>query len=270
MAYSLSNLILLFPIACGLAVVLAMTGGLTTRARPDVMRTFVRILVWQLLMLALIGLVFRMTLLHILWLFLVIAFAIQTLFWEYGLARNTVMLVWLSAEEVPEDLASVAHYLKREGRGYWRRLGKRLWDGLHKSGDWLIAGRRADTSTSSPGGKSSYSLLLLFYLMTLAAILIAVCRMATDNSQLTVQAFARGTIVFGVLGLILGITIGFIVARRAVGPLLGAIVGMGTGLAATFMVLADPIHFANMAVLVAAGCWLVAVIAVVANRLQNE
>jgi hypothetical protein len=143
MVYALSNLILLFPIACGLAIVLAMTGGLTKRARPDAIRTCVRLLVWQLIILSLIGLTFRMTVLHVFWGIIVVGFAIHMLFWEYGLARNTVMLVWLAAQEVPENLNSVVNYLKAEGRGYWKKLGIRLSTELQSSGDWLMAGKRA-------------------------------------------------------------------------------------------------------------------------------
>lgn len=113
-------------------------------------------------------------------------------------------------------------------------------------------------------------MLLLFYLTTLAAILVAVCRLAFDDPQWTAQALQLSLIQFGILGWIIATVIGFFVASRKSAWLLGAVVGPASGSIAAFIVLIDPIHFTSMSRLVLVGCWLVSMIAIGANRLQNH
>ena len=143
MFFLLSNWILFFPIAGGLAAVLAMSGDVTQRPQNDFLRTAVRILIWQLLLLGFVGVVFRLTPLHILWIFVVVTFAVRALLWERQLARHTLMLVLLSTEGVPRRIEGVTHYLHTEGRGIWRRLGLKLRQLLHTSKDWAVAVERS-------------------------------------------------------------------------------------------------------------------------------
>jgi hypothetical protein len=139
MLFVLSNWIFFFPIACGLGIILAVSGEPLERPRNDWLRLAMRILIWQLLILAFVGLVFRLTPLHFIWIFVALAFAIQTLLWEYGLARSTLMLVVLATEGVPQRLERVTHYLITESSGYWRRLGQRMDRALRACGDWMVA-----------------------------------------------------------------------------------------------------------------------------------
>jgi hypothetical protein len=114
----------------------------------------------------------------------------------------------------------------------------------------------------------AYSLLLLFYLMTMAAIVVAACRMAFDNSHLTLQSFGMGAVVCAGGGSIVGSVIGFLVDRNSVGLFIGASVGICAGLVATWMALIDPTHYTNLNLLVIGGCWLIAAVAITANRFQ--
>lgn len=139
MPYSLSNLILLLPVACSLAIIMGMTGSQVVRARSDFMRTGMRIMIWLFLLLAMTGLLFRVTALHSLWVLGALAFGIHAYFWERSLARNMILLAVASQGDQSAAMARIAHYLKSEGTGYWKRLGTRFGRALQSTGDWRMA-----------------------------------------------------------------------------------------------------------------------------------
>lgn len=139
MVVALSNLILLLPIGCVLAIMLAMTGDMVQRPRNDAVRVFVHIIVWQFILLGLIGLMARSTYFSLAWAVFAIGFLIQLGYWERGLARNIILLVFGATCHSPKQLSKVVHYLTHEGRGYWRRLGTSFGKVWRSTGSWELA-----------------------------------------------------------------------------------------------------------------------------------
>lgn len=138
MVVALSNLILLLPIACVLAIMLAMTGSMVLRPRDDSVRVFVQIIVWQFALLGLIGIMTKWTWFSLFWAVVLLGFLVQLWFWERGLARNILLLVF-STNCHSNKLRRAIHYLCQEGRGYWRRLGKRFDYVWRATSSWELA-----------------------------------------------------------------------------------------------------------------------------------
>lgn len=139
MVVALSNLILLLPIASVLAIMLSMTGSPVLRSRDEGVRLFVKVIVWQCVLLGLVGLLARSSPLSLLWLIFFLGFLVQLWFWERGLARNILLLVIGANCQSTNQLNKVVHYLNHEGRGYWRRLGRRFGNIYRATGSWQLA-----------------------------------------------------------------------------------------------------------------------------------
>ncbi len=139
MVFAFSNLILLLPVACTLAIMLAMTGSAVVRARSDGVRVFVQIIIWQFVLFGLIGLLARSSLLSLLWLFFLLGMLVQLWFWERGLARSILLLVFGASSSSPSQLNKIVQFLNQEGRGYWRRLGRRFDRVWRATGNWQLA-----------------------------------------------------------------------------------------------------------------------------------
>lgn len=116
----------------------------------------------------------------------------------------------------------------------------------------------------------AYSILMLFYLTSLAAIIVAACRMAFENASITGQGFAAGAIGLGVLGFIGGSFLGFFIGRNAASVSIGAVVGASFGPVATGLAAINSSDFASLNILIFTGCWIIILIALVANRLQTQ
>ncbi len=139
MVVALSNLILLIPVACVLAIMLSMTGSMVVRPRNDAIRTFVLIVIWQFALLGVIGLLARSSLFSLAWVLVCLVFLIQLWFWERKVARNILLLVFGSNATSESQLTKLLHYLNHEGRGYWQRLGKRFGHIWRTTGSWQLA-----------------------------------------------------------------------------------------------------------------------------------
>ena len=139
MVFALSNLIMLLPIACVLAIMLSMTGSTILRPHNDGIRVFVQIIIWQFALLGTVGLLARSSWLSLVWLFFTLGFLVQLWFWERGLVRNILLLVFGANAASPAQLNKVLHYLSLEGRGYWRRLGRRFGLVWQATGNWQLA-----------------------------------------------------------------------------------------------------------------------------------
>ena len=139
MVFAFSNLIMLLPIACVLAIMLSMTGSTILRPRDDSVRVFVQIIIWQFALIGTIGLLARSSWLSLLWLLFALAFLLQLWFWERGLVRNMLLLVFGASSASPAQINKVLHYLNLEGRGYWRRLGRRFGLVWQATGNWQLA-----------------------------------------------------------------------------------------------------------------------------------
>jgi hypothetical protein len=126
-----------------------------------------------------------------------------------------------------------------------------------------------DLEINMEKARGSYSLLLLFYLTTMAAILTAAGRLAFDNELLTLRSFALGTIVVGFCGSFIGSVIGYLCGCSFLGAVIGMMVGISVSPIAAWIALVEPKHFLSASGIVFIGCWLVVAIAVAANRVQT-
>ena len=130
---------LLLPVACVLAIVLSMNGSMILRPRAESMRTFLQIIIWQFVLLGLLGLLARSSSLGALWIVVLIAFLIHLWLWERGMARSMILLVLGAGAVSSNQQARVVHFLTVEGRGYWRRLSRRFNRIWQTTGDWQLA-----------------------------------------------------------------------------------------------------------------------------------
>ena len=123
---------------------------------------------------------------------------------------------------------------------------------------------------ASDSGRGSYSLLLLFYLTTIAAILVAAARLALDNELFTVRAFAVGSAIVALCGSIIGSVVGYLCARSVSGLMIGLAISFCLAPLASWIAMVQAKHFGSASAIVFVGCWLVIALAAVANRLQSQ
>ncbi len=138
MVIALSNLILLIPIGCVLAIMLSMTSSTVVRPRNDGIRVFVKIVLWQFLLLGMVGLLARSSWFSLLWLIFALGFLVQLWYWERAWPPHLVASDWLDCKSTSQ-LQKIVHYLKHEGRGYWRRLAVRFGNAWQATGTWESA-----------------------------------------------------------------------------------------------------------------------------------
>lgn len=131
--------------------------------------------------------------------------------------------------------------------------------------DFAIDGPATESTESH---KSSYSLLLLFYITTVAAILTAVCRLAFVETTWSTKAIVIGYLIAGSLSVVMSMVLGFLVGRTWVSTLLGLLAGSLCGVVALLMTLVQPTHYESAGMILCAGCWLLAIIAIIGNRWQ--
>ena len=122
------------------------------------------------------------------------------------------------------------------------------------------------TRTSVERSQGAYSLLLLFYLTALAAILLAACRLAFDESNLTTQSLTFGSVISAVIGFLAGSILGFTIGRTALCVTVAAIVCGCFGPIASWLALVGAQNFTRLNVLVLTGCWIIVAAALAANR----
>lgn len=118
--------------------------------------------------------------------------------------------------------------------------------------------------------KSSYSLLLLFYLTTVAAVLTAVCRLAFVDTAWSTKAILIGYIIVGGVCVLMSAVTGYLIGRTWVSTLLGLLAGSLCGVVALLMTLIQPKHYENAGMILSVGCWLLSIIAIVSNRWQSN
>lgn len=122
---------------------------------------------------------------------------------------------------------------------------------------------------SMAGNKSSYSLLLLFYLTTVAAISAAVCRLAFVETTWSGQAIVIGYLIAGTGCVLMATVIGYLIGRTWISTLLGLFAGLICGLVALLMTLVQPTDYESAGMIVCAGCWMLSLVAIVGNRWQR-
>ncbi len=118
--------------------------------------------------------------------------------------------------------------------------------------------------------KSSYSLVLLFYITTVAAILAAICRLAFVGTELKAGVLFGGYLVVGILSVVMAMLLGYFIGRTWVSTLLGLLAGSICGLIALLMILVQPTHFESAGMLLCAGCWILSMLSIAGNRWQKS
>ena len=113
---------------------------------------------------------------------------------------------------------------------------------------------------------NSYSLRLLFYITTIAAILTAVCRLAFVQSTWSAKAIVVGYVITGTLCVLMSMVLGYLIGRNRLSILLGLLAGLICGMVALLMSLVQPSHYEVASMLLCAGCWILAVISIASNR----
>lgn len=122
---------------------------------------------------------------------------------------------------------------------------------------------------SPVGRKSSYSLLLLFYITTVAAVLAAVCRLAFVGTTWTLKTVIIGYAIAGGVSVIMSMVLGYLIGRTWVSTLIGLLAGLICGMVALLLTLVQPSHYESAGMILCAGCWILSVVAIVGNRWQR-
>jgi len=121
-----------------------------------------------------------------------------------------------------------------------------------------------------PVSKSgSYSLLLLFYLTTLAAIVVATGRLAFASSTINWRFLGWSAALIILMSCVLGSIVGWILAQRVIGLALGLAVGVGTGILATCFSMILPDQFLTANLLLFGGAWVLIATALLASRWRS-
>ena len=128
----------------------------------------------------------------------------------------------------------------------------------------------APATASDDARSSSYSLLLLFYITTVAAILAAVCRLAFVGTNWSMQTIVIGYAVAGGASVLMAMVLGYLIGRTWVSTLLGLLAGLICGLVAFLMTLVQPTHYESAGMILCGGCWILSVIAIIGNRWQRK
>ncbi len=83
-----------------------------------------------------------------------------------------------------------------------------------------------DTVAARSSQSSGYSLAMLFYLTTIAAIFASASRYAAQSPMLNLNTFAIGTLLYGFIALIAGVIIGYRQTHRLSGMITGAVISI--------------------------------------------
>ncbi|MFO1062721.1 MAG: hypothetical protein U0892_02450 [Pirellulales bacterium] len=119
-------------------------------------------------------------------------------------------------------------------------------------------------------GRGSYSLGLLFYITTLAAIFVAGCRYLFDSETATWIVLALSTGGFSILGFFIGLIAGLRSGRLGLGALIGMIVGTAAGVPAGLAATIDIAYFGPLMFTIFAGCWGLMTVTLVFDRLRHQ
>jgi hypothetical protein len=114
-----------------------------------------------------------------------------------------------------------------------------------------------------------YPLGALFVIVTTCAVLVAAISpvvRATAEGDVEISVFFAALAVGGFVGLILGLAVGVLQFRAALGVILGAIAGIIIGVAAGGMALLSQSHVGAAAAAIAAGSILIVGVALVMRR----
>jgi hypothetical protein len=141
MPYTFSNYLLLFPVACALALVSA---GLSETARPvsGWVRLALGVTTRVLFLLVFVGMVWRASPLQLIWVTGAIGVMIAAWFWERELVKRALLQILGLNLVSPARMTALAYYLEHHTRGLWRRRGVRLGDAFRTTGSWLEAVER--------------------------------------------------------------------------------------------------------------------------------
>lgn len=124
--------------------------------------------------------------------------------------------------------------------------------------------------STSDTGRGSYSLLLLFYMTTMAAITVAASRLALDNELFTWRTFALGCVIVAVVSSFVGSLVGYLCARGAKGLIVGLVISLCLSPFAAWIALVRATHFSSACAIIFTGCWLVIALAAAGNRFQSK
>lgn len=104
---------------------------------------------------------------------------------------------------------------------------------------------------------SAFSIALLFYLVTLGAIVSACLRLPFGESTFTIEGVTR-SLTFGVvIGMLVGSTLAAIYFKRWVALAFGLLAGILIGGIAGILVLSPPERFMEIVGIAFVGCWLI-------------
>lgn len=111
-------------------------------------------------------------------------------------------------------------------------------------------------SVSAGKHRSPVTISLLFYVVTLGAILAACLRSLVGGDAVTPQTLAQSLILMSILGVMSGAVLGLFYLRSWRAVLIGVVVGVVVGCTAGGLALIDPGNFFELALLTFVGCWL--------------
>lgn len=124
------------------------------------------------------------------------------------------------------------------------------------------------TNTPSLPHRRGYSLGLLFYTTTIAAIVAAACRYVVGNDAATWTLIFKTCTSLGVCGAIVGAVVGFRYSWSAFGFMAGTFLGGVSGALGGWISLVDVALFQELLLVTLIGCWALILFALLADRFQ--
>lgn len=114
----------------------------------------------------------------------------------------------------------------------------------------------------------AYSIGLLFYITTLAAILNLLCQGLVGNTSATWPLVYASLTGFGVAGSIVGTIVATRIRFDFLTATIGGVMGILAGALAGWFACIDPSHFQRLMWISAGCCWLLVVVTLALNRIR--
>lgn len=118
-------------------------------------------------------------------------------------------------------------------------------------------------------GRSPLTMAMMFYLVTVGAIISASLRTLANNEAVTSFTLAVMLISGAVVGLLVGGCVGFLLFRNWIAVVAGISVGLLTGTVAGALTLVNAENFAELVSIAFGGCWLLVGVMLVAARFRK-
>lgn len=187
------------------------------------------------------------------------------------------VLTWLNRASMFALLAGFVLLLLSYRAGFdqevWFKF-KRKWASTNEASDNVASeqdyhwGTSVRTEDPLAGTRSPLSLALLFYLITIAAILFATFQLLRNE---TTPQITRLTNVSGgvATGFFVGAVAGALLARRATATIIGSLVGLPVGGLAGLLGMIAAEQFSNAVAITFIGCGLLITLTLIAARFQH-